>query len=246
MIQVNPRQSARRRGRGAFLAAAGRRAYMSAMLSNPLNRRAALLALAAALALPAAAAAAAPRAALSAEDRADIARVEAYLNSVRTLRARFLQIADNGGTAEGTLYLARPGRLRVEYDPPVPILMVSNGGFLIHYDKELKSVAHLPINSTPAGFLVREDVKLSGDVAVTRVERGPGSLRVTLVQSDDPQAGRLTLVFSERPFALTNWQVVDAQGSTTRVALIDPRTDVSLDPALFRFTDPNAGPAPRQ
>ena len=92
---------------------------------------------------------------------------------------------------------------------------------------------------------MREHVTLSGDVAVTSVERGPGSLRVTIVQSKDPQAGRITLVFSERPFALSNWQVTDAQGSVTRVALIDPRSGVPLDPALFRFNEPGSQ-TPRQ
>lgn len=186
----------------------------------------------------ASAAAAAPRGALSEQDRADIARVEEYLNAIRTLSARFMQISDAGGTAEGKLYLSRPGKLRLEYDPPVPILLVANSGFLIHYDKQLKAVTHLPIDSTPAGLLVREHVALSGDVAVTSVERGPGSLRVTVIQSKDPQAGRITLVFSERPFALSNWQVTDAQGSVTRVALIEPRSGMALDPSLFRFTDP--------
>jgi outer membrane lipoprotein-sorting protein len=189
--------------------------------------------------IPSAAWSNAPPTELSAEDRSDIAKAEEYLNAIRTLKARFLQIADNGAAAEGTFYLARPGRLRLEYDPPVPILMVANGRFLIHYDKELKAVTHLPINSTPAGLLVRERIQLSGDVTPTKVERGPGSLRITLVQTDDPQAGRITLVFSERPFALSNWQVVDAQGNTTRVALIEPHAGVPIDPALFRFTDPS-------
>jgi outer membrane lipoprotein-sorting protein len=175
---------------------------------------------------------------LSEQDRADIARVETYLNDIRTLSARFMQVSDTGGTAEGKLFLSRPGKLRLEYDPPVPILMVANGGFLIHYDKELKAVTHLPINSTPAGLLVRDRIALSGDVTVSAVERGPGSLRVTLLQSKDPQAGKITLVFAERPFGLSNWQVVDAQGNVTRIALIEPRVGVPLDPALFRFTDP--------
>jgi outer membrane lipoprotein-sorting protein len=175
---------------------------------------------------------------LSDQDRADVARIETYLNDIRTLSARFMQVSDTGGTAEGKFFLSRPGKLRLEYDPPVPILMVVNSGFLIHYDKQLKAVTHLPIDSTPAGLLVREHIALSGDVTVSAVERGPGSLRVTLVQSKDPNAGRITLAFSERPFALSNWQVVDAQGNLTRVALIEPRVGVPLDPSLFRFTDP--------
>jgi outer membrane lipoprotein-sorting protein len=183
--------------------------------------------------------AAAPRGGLSEQDRADVARVEEYLNAIRTLSARFMQISDAGGTAEGMFYLSRPGKLRLEYDPPVPILLVANGTFLVHYDKQLKAVTHLPINSTPAGLLVRERIALSGDVTVTDVERGPGSLRVSVEQTKDPQAGRITLVFAERPFALSNWQVTDAQGNVTRVALIEPRSGVPLDPALFRFTDPS-------
>jgi outer membrane lipoprotein-sorting protein len=184
------------------------------------------------------AAAVAPARGLTDQDRADITRVETYLNDIRTLSSRFMQVSDNGGTAEGKLFLSRPGKLRLEYDPPVPILMVATSGFLIHYDKQLKSVTHLPIDSTPAGLLVREHIALSGDVTVSAVERGPGSLRVTVTQTKDPNAGKITLAFSERPFALSNWQVVDPQGNVTRVALIEPRVGVPLDPGLFRFTDP--------
>jgi outer membrane lipoprotein-sorting protein len=218
-------------------------------MSRPMLDRRRLLALVsggiAGFALSPAMAANTAGATLSEQDRGDVARVEEYLNAIRTLSARFMQISDTGGTAEGKLYLSRPGKLRLEYDPPVPILLVANSGFLIHYDKQLKTVAHLPIDSTPAGLLVRERVALSGDVAVTKVERGPGSLRVTVVQSKDPQAGRITLVFSERPFALSNWQVTDAQGSVTRVALIDPHAGMPLDPALFRLNEPGSG-TPRQ
>jgi outer membrane lipoprotein-sorting protein len=212
------------------------------MSQIPHDRRA-LLRLAGAAAVVFALGSPAPaRAALSDQDRADIARIEAYLNSIRTLSARFMQVSDAGGTAEGQLFLSRPGKLRLEYDPPVPILLVASSGFLIHYDKQLKAVTHLPINSTPAGLLVREHIALSGDVTVKAVERGPGSLRVTVVQSKDPDAGRITLTFSERPFALSNWQVVDPQGNVTRVALIDPHVGMPLDPALFRFTDPGMLP----
>lgn len=211
-------------------------------MSPRLLGRRRLLSLAAAAAAgaalgPEAGAATTPRG-LSEQDRADVARVESYLNGIRTLSARFMQVSDTGGTAEGKLFLSRPGRLRLEYDPPVPILMVANGGFLIHYDKQLKAVTHLPIDSTPAGLLVRENIALSGDVTVSAVERGPGSLRVTLRQTKDPNAGRIMLVFGERPFALSNWQVVDPQGNVTRVALIEPHVGMPLDPALFRFTDP--------
>jgi outer membrane lipoprotein-sorting protein len=209
-----------------------------------IHRRHLLFALGATLAVPAFAARARAVTPLiprppTAADRPDLARVETYLNELKTLHARFLQVAENGQSAEGDLYLARPGRLRVEYDPPSPILLITVGDQLVHYDKALKAVTYLPLDSTPAGFLVRERVTLSGDVTVSAIEHGPAVLRVTLTQTKDPRAGKLTLAFSERPFALTSWQVVDAQGVATRVTLVDPRVGLALDPALFRFVDPN-------
>src|SRR5882724_7268198 len=115
---------------------------------------AALLAALAALPVDAAYAAAAPRAAaLSAEERADAQRVEQYLNGIRSLSARFQQFAANGGMAGGQLFVARPGRMRFEYDKPSPILLLADGTFVVYIDNQLKQVSYLPIGSTPAWFL---------------------------------------------------------------------------------------------
>lgn len=179
-----------------------------------------------------------PAARLSQTDQDDVKRVEDYLNTLRTFRARFIQIDPYGGEAKGLFYLSRPGKLRLDYDAPNPNLLISNGQFLIHYDRELKAPSYLPINSTPAGLLVRDPVSLKGDLAVAKVERGPAVLRVTAVQTADPRAGAVTFVFSERPFALTNWQVVDSQGAMTRIALYEAQAGQPLDPQLFVFRDP--------
>ena len=70
-----------------------------------LSRRAALVGLAALALHPARARAAAPRPApLDAKSRADVARVQAYLNGITTLQSRFDQVADDGGVASGTIY----------------------------------------------------------------------------------------------------------------------------------------------
>jgi len=198
------------------------------------DRRRVLAVLASVLAAPAAARAQA----LSERDRADVARAEAYLDSIRTLSARFVQIGPDGSVAEGTFELARPGRLRLDYDPPNPNLLVSDGRAFVHVDRSLRTIAYLPVDSTPAALFVRETIRLSGDVAVVGVERGPAVLRVTLVQANDPRAGRLVLAFGERPFALANWAFVDAQGQTTRVTLVDAREGGTIAPARFAIEDP--------
>jgi len=186
-----------------------------------------------------AAAAEAKRAPLGPEDRADIARAETYLNGVLTLKARFLQVSANGASAEGDAYLSRPGKLRLQYDPPSPLLVVADGSFLIVHDRELGAPSYVPLGSTPAGILVRAGVKLDGgDLSVTKVARPPGLLRITVTQTEDNAAGDLTLVFSERPFELRQWEVRDAQHQVTTVSLFEARSGVKLDPKLFEFVNP--------
>ncbi len=175
---------------------------------------------------------------LSAADAADIVRIEAYLNTIGTLEARFLQVSSDGGFAEGDFYLSRPGRLRIAYDPPVPVLIIANGRHLIYFDEELNQVSYLPLDSTPAGILVDDHISFSGRLQVTRFERGEQVLRATLVQKEDPLAGSITLVFSERPMVLKKWAIKDAQGTTTTVSLFSARTGVPLNPDLFEFTPP--------
>lgn len=177
----------------------------------------------------------------SADDATDIARAEAYLDAIRTLEARFVQIGPDGAVAEGDFYLARPGRMRLEYDAPNPNLLVADGRAFVHIDKQLQTIAYLPANATPAGLFLRERIRLSDTISVVAVERGPAVLRIGLVQASDPRAGRLTLAFSERPFALASWSVTDGQGLVTRLTLVSAIQGRPIDPKQFTFVDPTIG-----
>lgn len=193
----------------------------------------AVVALGLALAPHFAFAAAPVQAQLSPQDTADLKRIETYLGNIKTMQALFQQTNPDGSTSEGELYLSRPGKLRFEYQPPVQLLIVSDGNFVAVNDLELKNVQFLPVDSTPAWFLLREAIKLSGDVTVTRFERGPKSLRVTCVQTKDANAGGITLVFQDEPLVLKQWIVLDPQHRLTTVALVDPRQGVDLKPEMF-------------
>jgi outer membrane lipoprotein-sorting protein len=189
------------------------------------------------LAAPGLVAAATEQAALSPDDAAAVNRAVRYLNEISTLKARFIQVSSNGAYAEGEVLIARPGKLRFDYDPPHPALMIANGLTLLFYDRELKQASFLPLWETPLWFLIREEVRLADDVAVTLVEHDRGSLRVTLQDTDTPDAGAVTLVFSDNPLALKKWELVDPQGIATQVSLVNPRFGVEIDPDLFEYDD---------
>ena len=182
----------------------------------------------------------APRALALAQSELDaINRIEAYLNRIKTVRAEFLQASSNGATAKGELYISRPGRLRIEYQPPVPILVVADGTFLIYHDRELNQVSYIPLGSTPAGILLDERISLTGgDLTITDFKKENGTLRVTLVRSENPMEGSLSLFFTDSPLTLRKWAVTDAQGIVTNVSLVKAKFGIPLDPTLFRFKNP--------
>jgi outer membrane lipoprotein-sorting protein len=176
---------------------------------------------------------------LSAQDKADVARVEAYLNTIRTAESRFTQFASNGEVSTGDFHLQRPGKLRFEYDPPVPILIVATGSDLIYFEKELEQVSYIPVGRTPLGFLLAPTVAFGKDITVDRVQRQPGALAITGHDTRRPEEGAVTLVFTEQPFELRQWIVRDTQGKSTTISLEGLRTGVTLDPKLFQFVNPN-------
>ena len=174
---------------------------------------------------------------LSDTDEANVERALRYLNGISTLRARFVQVSSNGTYAEGEVLLQRPGKMRFEYDPPVPALLIANGLSLLYYDRELKEASFLPLWETPLWFLIREEVRLSDDMRIETVEQARGLLRVALRDAGNPDIGEVTLIFEDLPLALRKWQVVDAQGVLTEVALVNPRFGVEIDPAAFEYSD---------
>ena len=180
-------------------------------------------------------------AALSEADRTDLARIEAYLNGLTTMESRFLQFSEDG-VAEGRIMLDRPGRLRIEYAPPVPVLMIANNFLLMYHDTQLKQTTFLPASETPAALLIDENIKLSGEVTVTAFERAPKAFRVTLEQTDSPDTGSVTLMFEDAPLRLAKWRVIDAQGTAIDVSLLEPQFGVEFTNAgdLFSTIDPNS------
>jgi outer membrane lipoprotein-sorting protein len=180
-----------------------------------------------------------PAVALSAQDTVDLQRVAAYLNGIRTMYARFRQVASNGGVTTGQLWMARPGRMRFEYDPPAQILLLADMFYVYYVDKELVEMSKVGLKSTPAWLLLRDPITFD-DLIVTRFDREANVLRIAVVEKADPDKGSLTMVFSDRPLALRQWSIVDQQRKTTTVSLYDERLGVALDPKLFVYQDPYA------
>ena len=182
---------------------------------------------------PARAAAPPPAAQLTEQDLKDVHRIEAYLTGVKSLKARFQQFSQNGGLIYGNIYLRRPGRLRIEYDPPVPVLIVADGTWASFYDTELDQLNQAPLGSTPAWFLLRDPVTLTDGVTITSLRRAPGAMQIEMYQTRDPDAGLVRLIMTDDPIELRQWYIVDGCGKEVHVGLDKVEIGIPLSNNLF-------------
>jgi outer membrane lipoprotein-sorting protein len=168
---------------------------------------------------------------------AEVIRAEQYLQGLKTAKADFLQSSSLGSRLSGQFYLNRPGKLRFDYNE-IDDFVVADGVFIYFYDSELGEQSNAPIGQTLADFLLRKDLRLSGDLKVNRVFKKDNQVFLNISQTDNPEAGMIELIFDEIPYKLNRWRVTDAQGEVTEISLKNLQTGVQLDNSLFGYRDP--------
>ncbi|MGH7118397.1 MAG: LolA family protein [Acetobacteraceae bacterium] len=175
---------------------------------------------------------------LTSAERQAVAQIAAYLNGLTSLKAKFLQIAPDGAVSQGLAWMERPGRMRFQYDPPSPYLLVAGHGLLVFHDSQLNQTTNVLLSSTPLGILLAPHVELTGSVTVTAFQRLPGEIDLTLVRTASPAAGSLTLVFSTDLLRLRQWAIRDAEDKVTRVTLYDVELGGHFPDHLFTYVPP--------
>lgn len=174
---------------------------------------------------------------LKPQDIADLAKVSAYLNAITSLKSNFVQVGPNGELDQGVIYARKPGRLRFEYAPPSPYLIVSDGVTIAVANSKLRTVDRYPLVENPLNLILRENIDLTKDARITAVERQAGSLRITATQTDGVLKGQVTLIFRYPSIEIAQWIITDAQGLQTMIALKGPQTEIQLAPELFVLRD---------
>jgi len=171
---------------------------------------------------------------------AAMAGINAYLNSIDTMRARFLQISPNGAPIQGLLSMDRPGRLRFEYDDPSPITVIADGTTVAIEDSALETIDRAPIRATPLYWLLADEIDLAADAEVIDMVREFGFIYVTLRDPNDEMQGSVQFVFEEPSYILREWFVTDALDEMTRVIIQDQEVGVNLSPRLFVIPEPES------
>ncbi|KQP80502.1 MULTISPECIES: outer-membrane lipoprotein carrier protein LolA [unclassified Methylobacterium] len=178
----------------------------------------------------------APAAAIApeADDATVIAQANAYFNGMTTLTGNFIQIGPDGRRIGGKLTLAKPGRLRFDYDQPSPLEIVADGTSVAVKDRKLGTQDLYFISQTPLKFLLREKIDLARDLSVIDVANDPGGLRLSLEdRSTLGGTSKIQLFFDAEVKTLSQWRITDPQGYQTTVQLSNLQKGRAVEGNLF-------------
>jgi outer membrane lipoprotein-sorting protein len=167
------------------------------------------------------------------EEAQDLDKISAWLNGLTTLTAAFVQTSPEGKTAQGTFYLARPGRLRFEYRAPSPLLIVATGGNIYVRNSRLNTVDRTSVSDTPLRLLLADDIDLKRNPAVLAINRMPGALVLHARSSTNRMSENMVITFSAPDIQIREWVVKDLQGDPTSVVLSQVQTGTPLPDTLF-------------
>ena len=174
-----------------------------------------------------------PPSGFSESDRADLERVSNALNAIHTLQGTFVQIGPEGQVDQGRFFIQKPGRMRFEYAPPNPTLVVSDGRWVAVENTKLNTTDRYALWTTPLDLILGDDLDLRNNPQIVGVEHQEGQLVIDAKSHSGRANGNISLVFSEPTLALKQWTVTDAQRLLTTVSVSNLKTDITLAPDLF-------------
>jgi outer membrane lipoprotein carrier protein len=175
-----------------------------------------------------------------------LARVDAYLGSLKTLAADFEQIVrdDKGQVtqrASGKLTISRPDRFRWDYREPYVQTIVADGRKLWLYDADLQQVTVRPLEqglgSTPAMLLSGSGKAADAFSAGAVQKRGDFTWCTLQPKQRGSDFERVSLAFDAKG-ELAAMELVDKLGQSTQIGFGKLARNGKVDESAFRFVPP--------
>jgi len=161
-----------------------------------------------------------------------------HFKTVPTMTGEFIQFGPNGEQTGGTFYINRPGKMRLDYEKPSPLKLISNGKTLAVSNSKLKTSNYYPLNKTPLSLLLSNQLKLN-DKAIRSVDASEDI--TTIILGDEKIFGdsEITLLFDPENQDLRQWTIKDSQGKETSVMLFNVKKNVKISNTKFAIAKSN-------
>ena len=174
-------------------------------------------------------------------DKARIAKATAYLQALGTGQGRFQQVDFRGRATNGNWFLARPGKIRFEYDAPYSLLIVADGRNVNMWDPRLQSFDQYPLDETPLSLFLSKQIRFDQGVIISAVSSNAAGFTLKARDRRKQVEGYVTMNFAQDAggnVMLKSWTVVDQQNRPTTVNLVSFTRDSPIRPDLFVLNKP--------
>lgn len=153
-------------------------------------------------------------------DKLSLNAISNYLNTITSATSSFTQINGDGTISTGTVSIARPGKIRFDYNPPEKALVVAMGGTVYVLDRKLNAEPEVyPLNRTPLSIILARNVNLQ-QAGMVQGHGFDGTATIVRAQDPDrPEFGSIEMKFTDNPVQLRQWVIDDGSGNTTTVVL---------------------------
>lgn len=177
-------------------------------------------------------------------DKLPLASISSYLNDLTTAKGAFTQINGDGTISTGTIYIKRPGRVRLEYNVPDTGLVIAGSNTVVIFDtKSNQPPETYPLARTPLSIILAGDVNLGQAKMVTGHAYDGTATTVTAQDPENPQYGNIQMKFTGPEPELRQWIINDGNGGQTTVVLGELQKGGNLPNKLFDVGSPGKAPS---
>jgi len=188
--------------------------------------------------------AAAPAGAPATPDATGLARrVQAFYESTRDLRARFVQTYTYAAlgrrqVSKGTLEVKKPGRMRWDYESPATKTIAVNGSRLVQWEPEAnQAYVDEKFDATAMSAAVTFLIGKGSLEKEFQLSSGDGGTLVLRPLKPDPRVDTVTLTAGPDG-EVTRTRVVDGQGNVNDIAFEEIRRNTGIPDARFEIALP--------
>ena len=157
--------------------------------------------------------------------------IKDYLGDIKTLQAEFSQTNQTEDIMTGIFFLKKPGKIRLSYDPPQNLQIVSKQQAVLIFDPQNGGSGPLtyPLHSTPLSFLIKDDLSLFINENGESLELD----NLIIFKVRNPQYN-LSIEFNKNPVSLLGWEFENQMGELIKIRLNNIHKNKYISDEIFK------------
>ena len=157
--------------------------------------------------------------------------IKDYLGDIKTLQAEFSQTNQTEDIMTGIFFLKKPGKIRLSYDPPQNLQIVSKQQAVLIFDPKNGGSGPLtyPLHATPLSFLIKNDLSLFINENGESLELG----NLIIFKVRNPQYN-LSIEFNKNPVSLLGWEFENQMGELIKIRLNNIHKNKYISDEIFK------------